>query len=274
MKIKNIGIVGLGLIGGSFAYAFKDKGFVIYAYDIDKGTLAKAASKGIIEGLTDEIDVFLNFPLDLIYICLPIIDALSFIKVLGERKVAIPITDSLSTKFSIIAAAKKYDLLFCGGHPIAGGELSGFDKASRDLFIGAKHILVKSDNLSLFNKLKEIHELIGMQVIEMDASLHDDIFSLISHLPHLIAFNLIDTVLTDNSSALKYTGAGFKDFTRIAGSDPVMWANIILDNKDNIIHKAEIFIKNMGKWISLIKENNMSSLISKISDVSNRRRLL
>jgi len=142
LNIKNIGIAGLGLIGGSFAFPFM-KGFAVYGYDIHKATLSKAASSGIFDGLTDEIDVFLSFPLDLIYICLPIEGALKFIESLGKKGVTVPITDSLSTKVSIVSAAKKYNLIYCGGHPIAGGELSGFDKASHDLFLGAKHILVK-----------------------------------------------------------------------------------------------------------------------------------
>lgn len=273
MNIKNIGIAGLGLIGGSFAFSFHEKGFAVYGYDIHKATLSKAASSGIFDGLTDEIDVFLSFPLDLIYICLPIEGALKFIESLGKKGVTVPITDSLSTKVSIVSAAKKYNLIYCGGHPIAGGELSGFDKASSQILKGAKHILVEVDNI-LFNKLKEIHELINMQVVEMDAYRHDEIFSLISHIPHLIAFNLMETVLLEDDEALKYTGAGFKDFTRIAGSNPVMWANIFLDNKDNIIPIAEKFIKNLEKWVDIIKKGDIADLISKISDVSNKRRLL
>lgn len=273
MNIKNIGIAGLGLIGGSFAFAFHEKGFAVYGYDIHKATLSKAASSGIFDGLTDEIDVFLNFPLDLIYICLPIMGALKFVESLGQKGVTVPITDSLSTKVSIVSAAKKYNLLYCGGHPIAGGERSGFDKASSQILKGAKHILIESNNV-LFEKLKEIHELIGMQVIEMDACRHDQIFSLISHIPHLIAFNLMETVLSENNEALKYTGAGFKDFTRIAGSDPVMWTNIFVDNKNNVITIAEKFIKNLEKWIDIIKKGDIDHLRSKISDVSNKRRLL
>lgn len=273
MNIKKIGIVGLGLIGGSFSYAFYDKNFHIYAYDIDQTTLAKAASTNIFEGITDEIDVFLDFPVELIYICLPVIAALDFVKILGNRKIKLPVTDSLSTKVSIVEAAKAYHLNFCGGHPIAGGELSGFDKASKNILKGAKHILVKSEN-KLFHELKSLHEIIDMNVTPMDAYEHDAVFGLISHIPHLIAFNLMDTVLIENSASLNYTGAGFKDFTRIAGSDPVMWANIFIDNKINIISFAKNFIKNLESWIEVIKKDDMTDLTSKIKDVSDKRRVL
>lgn len=274
MNIKNIGIAGLGLIGGSFSYAFYEKGFRIYAYDIDKTTLAKAASKNIFEGITDEVDIFLDFPIDLIYICLPVMAALEFVKTLGGRELSVPVTDSLSTKVSIVETARKCNLNFCGGHPIAGGEHSGFDKASKDMLKGAKHILVKNDDILLFKELRKIHELIDMQVVEMDAHRHDEIFGLISHIPHLIAFNLMDTVLIENSASLEYTGAGFKDFTRIAGSDPVMWANIFVDNKNNIISFAKTFIDNLENWIELIRKNDISDLIPKIKGVSDKRRLL
>lgn len=271
MNIRKIGIAGLGLIGGSFSYAFFNSGFSIYGYDTDQHTLLKATEKGLFLGLTDELDAFLNFPLDLIYICLPIMAALDFVKILGERGIKIPVTDSLSTKTSIVETAKKYQLNFCGGHPIAGGEFSGFDKASSNILKGAKHILIKDEN-ALFNELKGIHELIGMQVVAMDVYSHDQIFGLISHLPHLVAFNLMDTVQRENSASLKYVGAGFKDFTRIAASDPVMWANIFIDNKENLLNYIEKFIGNMKEWLDLIRNGDLNHLTSKIKGISDKRK--
>jgi prephenate dehydrogenase len=233
-KINNIGIVGLGLIGGSLAKSFHNLGLKLYACDKDIETLALATSSNIFEGLTDDFEEFLDFNLDLIYLCLPVQTILNFLDILAANEVSIPITDAGSTKSSIQNKAEKLGLNFCGGHPIAGKEVSGFENSDDNLMKGAFHVLT-GKNVTLSDELEKIHKSIGMKVIKMDATRHDKVFGLISHMPHLVAYAIIELVCEQDIDALKYTGGGFKDFTRIAASDPKMWADIFTDNKEMML---------------------------------------
>ena len=274
LPFQNIGIAGIGLIGGSFAKSFACKGINIYGYDLNKDVLVQAVESGIFQGVTDEFERFIDFPLDLIYICLPVKSAIEFIKNLGKHKYSKAVTDGCSTKTSIVNTAKENNLIFCGGHPIKGKEKSGFINADDDLYNGAKHILTSTGFTELDNKLEELHLMLNMDVRKMTAYEHDEIFANVSHLPHLISFCLMDTVLTQNKDALSYAGGGFRDFTRIAGSDAQMWSDIFFDNEKALIECVENLEKDIIKWKNMIKEGNASELYKKIEQVSEQRRKL
>ena len=254
LPFRNIGIAGIGLIGGSFAKSFACKGINIYGYDLNKDVLVQAVESGIFQGVTDEFERFINFPLDLIYICLPVKSAIEFINKLGKHKYSKAVTDGCSTKTSIVNTAKENNLIFCGGHPIKGKEKSGFINADDDLYNGAKHILTSTGFTELDNKLEELHLMLNMDVRKMTAYEHDEIFANVSHLPHLISFCLMDTVLTQNKDALSYAGGGFRDFTRIAGSDAQMWSDIFFDNEKALIECVENLEKDIIKWKNMIKK--------------------
>ena len=274
LPFRNIGIAGIGLIGGSFAKSFACKGINIYGYDLNKDVLVQAVESEIFQGVTDEFERFINFPLDLIYICLPVKSAIEFIKNLGKHKYSKAVTDACSTKTSIINTAKENNLIFCGGHPIKGKEKSGFINADEDLYSGAKHILTSIGYDELDDTLEELHLMLNMDVRKMTAYEHDEIFANVSHLPHLISFCLMDTVLTQNKDALSYAGGGFRDFTRIAGSDAQMWSDIFFDNEKALIECVENLEKDIIKWKNMIKEGNASELYKKIEQVSEQRRKL
>lgn len=274
MQFKNIGIAGLGLIGGSFAKAFACKGIKIYGFDLHKSVLLQAVESRIFEGVTDEFEKFINFPLDLIYICVPVQSAVNFINMLGRASYKKPVTDGCSTKTTILEAAKNNNLYFCGGHPIRGKETSGFINSEADLFSGAKHILTSMGNTELDNALEELHKSINMQVCRMTSYEHDTIFANVSHLPHLISFCLMDTVLNKNKEALSFAGGGFRDFTRIAASDAAMWSDIFMDNKKALLECVENLEKDIIIWKNMIKEDNKKMLFDKIEEVSGERRKL
>lgn len=274
MQFKNIGIAGLGLIGGSFAKAFACKGIKIYGFDLHKSVLLQAVESRIFEGVTDEFEKFINFPLDLIYICVPVQSAVNFINMLGRASYKKPVTDGCSTKTTILEAAKTNNLYFCGGHPIRGKETSGFINSEADLFSGAKHILTSMGNSELDNALEELHKSINMQVCRMTSYEHDTIFANVSHLPHLISFCLMDTVLNKNKEALSFAGGGFRDFTRIAASDAAMWSDIFMDNKKALLECVENLEKDIIIWKNMIKEDNKKMLFDKIEEVSGERRKL
>lgn len=267
LKIKSIKVAGLGLIGGSFSKAFFKNGFKIYGYDKNKDTLVDAISSGIFEGVTDNLDEFLAFESDLIYVCLPVNSALTLLEELGGRSVKTLITDACSTKSMLCKKALELKLNFLGGHPIAGKEVSGFNNSDEDILKGAYQILTTSENTEFLDLLQKIHTDIGMKVRVMEPLKHDEIFGLISHFPHLIAFSLIDFVETENIEALSFTGGGFKDFTRIAKSDPVMWSDIFFDNKEILIKYIDTFTKKLNDWKSIITGHNYNELKSMIEKV-------
>ncbi len=274
LPFRNIGIAGIGLIGGSFAKSFACKDINIFGYDLGEDVLVQAVESNIFQGVTNEFDRFINFPLDLIYICLPVKSAIQFINKLGKINYKKPVTDACSTKGTIIKAAEENNLLFCGGHPIKGKEKSGFINADDNLYDGAKHILVSIGNKELDNKLEQLHLLINMDVRKMSAYEHDEIFANVSHLPHLISFCLMDTVLTQNKDALSYAGGGFRDFTRIAASDAQMWSDIFFDNEKALIECVENLEKDIIKWKNMIKGGKIQELYNKIEQVSEQRRKL
>lgn len=267
LKIKSIKVAGLGLIGGSFSKAFFKNGFKIYGYDKNKDTLVDAISSGIFEGVTDNLDEFLAFESDLIYVCLPVNSALTLLEELGGRSVKTLITDACSTKSMLCKKALELKLNFLGGHPIAGKEVSGFNNSDEEILKGAYQILTTSENTEFLDLLQKIHTDIGMKVRVMEPLKHDEIFGLISHFPHLIAFSLIDFVETENIEALSFTGGGFKDFTRIAKSDPVMWSDIFFDNKEILIKYIDTFTKKLNDWKSIITGHNYNELKSMIEKV-------
>lgn len=273
-RFKNIGIAGLGLIGGSFAKAFSAKTINVFGYDTSLCTISQGALTGIFEGITDDFDTFIKFPLDLIYICLPVKGALEFITQLGVNAVSIPVTDACSTKMSTFMAAKDANLNFCGGHPIRGKETSGFKNSETTLFQNAKHILTPGNDDTLAKRLTNLHASIGMHVFIMDADTHDDILGLVSHLPHLASFCLMDAVAEKRSDAFHFAGGGFMDFTRIAASDPIMWADIFTDNKNSLLNCISALEKSLKKWKNLIETDDYENLKQNIQTVSNKRRLL
>ena len=271
---SSIGIVGLGLIGGSYAKAFTDKGISVYGYDKNEEILFSAVTNGCCIGVSSEFDKFINFPMDLLYICLPVDDTIDMLNTLISINYKGYVTDSTSTKSTVINKVLGSELRFCGAHPIAGKESSGFYNSDKDLFYNTKHILtpVKEDDFT--KRLKLLHKLIGAEVFIMDYKEHDNIFANISHLPHLLSFILVDFVLDYNDKAFKYAGGGFRDFTRIAASDPYMWQNIFIDNKDCLIKSLDIFEEKIKKWRQIIENKNKNDLYNQIYKVSLERRKL
>lgn len=267
-------MAGLGLIGGSLAKSFNMIGIKTYGFDGDVSVVKAGGLSGVFEGVTDEFDCFIGFPLDLIYICLPVNASLSFIKALGGAGVKIPVTDGASTKKTVMAAADDAGLDFCGGHSLKGKETSGFKNSEAGLFNGARHILIPGKNPELTDRLQTLHEAIGMNISFMDADEHDRVLAAVSHLPHVAAFCLMDMVSGSIPQAFEFIGGGFRDFTRIAASDPLMWADIFTDNAEALLESADKFRMTIEKWCSLIKSGDHAALKENILKVSNLRRTL
>ena len=180
------------------------------------------------------------------------------------------ITDTGSTKRNIenlINKNKKLKKIFIPSHPIAGSEVSGPEFGNKNLFKDKWCIILKgNDKLKKNQKKIEIFwKKLGSKIIFMNSIDHDKIFSITSHLPHLIAYNLVKTAIDfqkkNKKNIIKYSAGGLRDFSRTAASNEIMWRDIFFENKDNIIDSINIFIRNLKKFKKLIKNQNNSNVL-------------
>jgi prephenate dehydrogenase len=177
------------------------------------------------------------------------------------------ITDVGSVKGSLVARLEKILPAgrFVGAHPIAGKEKTGVDAASPELFIGARCILTPSEktNPSALESVKSVWEATGSKLILMDPLQHDQILAAVSHLPHMIAYALVNTVLdtrVQGQEVLSYSAGGFRDFTRIAASSPEMWRDICLLNRDSILSVIGEYEKTLSRLKDLVRQSDGKSL--------------
>ncbi|MEO2068260.1 MAG: prephenate dehydrogenase [Desulfurobacteriaceae bacterium] len=267
---KEICIVGLGLIGGSFALNLKLHGFPgkITAVDISPETIEKGLDLEVID--SGSIKHSIAKDADLIVLAVPVG---VYKQVIEQLKPYISegaiVTDLGSVKGHLVYMCE--ELLrgvapFVGGHPIAGTEKSGVENAVENLFNGAKFIVTPTENTDkeALRKIKALWEKLGSTVIEMDPFYHDKVFAAVSHLPHVVAYSIVDAIskLSDELSTdlFKLTGGGFRDFTRIAMSDPVMWRDICIENRENILKALKTFKASIEEVEKLIEGNNKEAL--------------
>lgn len=259
----NIGIIGIGFIGGSLIKSLSKSKKVnsITAFDTNKDSLEKALTDGFITDYTLNVDnKFSNC--DIIFLCTPVSYIVHYAKILKSivKKDCI-ITDIGSTKKTIIKGVEALGIEFVGGHPMVGSEKSGYNTSKEFLFENSYYIITKSaknSNLSI-EKLKEIIlELKAIPII-IEAEKHDYIVSIISHVPHVIAATLVNLLknLDDENQTMKMLAAGgFKDITRIASSDPTVWSNICKENKDYILMVLKIFVDMVNDFIIKVDDYN------------------
>ena len=256
-------IIGLGLIGGSAAKRLSKNGFEVFAIDQNKSHLNFAKKSKIIVGSSEKTDSAKKL---FIIIALPPKILLSnFDKYLDFFHKAEFITDCTSVKGSLLnkIIKNKLESKFILSHPIAGSEKSGFLNSNEDLFKDKISIISKHKGLakSTLQKCKEFWFELGSKTHNLDPKLHDKIFSLTSHLPHIVAFSLISLFSKRKTSEYKkFIGGGLKDFTRIAESDPVMWENIFSLNKKNLLKDITEIEKEINKIKTFILQDNGSKL--------------
>lgn len=271
----NIGIVGVGLLGGSLAAILKQKygsKVSIFAFS-SHNTLAKAKETGFYSGYHtyDELSSKTS-NLDFIFLCAPIKIIVSHIEILAqnplfERKVVI--TDIGSTKKHIMDCAEKYfgkrtDVCYIGGHPMTGNEFSGIEAADPTLYENAIYVITPTDSTpnDLLNRYIDLVKDIGAIPMIMNADKHDKVVAGISHLPQMLATGLVDLISKEEHVGLSKTlsAGGFRDMTRIASSQYKMWADIISTNKQNI----EFMIDSYISELKYIKQSLQDGEIEKI----------
>ena len=262
-------IVGLGMIGGSFAKALKERGLAtLYGADRREGELALGVSTGVIDhpaALTEEYIA----RMDVIILATPVRAMESvLLEIQPYLKATTLLTDVGSTKGSVISAAKKVfgevPANFIPSHPIAGAEKSGVLAANSQLF--EKHMaivtpLVSSDPV-LLDRLHQLWVAVGADVVSMDVEHHDHVLASSSHLPHLLAYTLVDALANSDRSqdVFKFAAGGFRDFTRIASSDPVMWRDVFLSNKDATLATLDHFTERLAVMRSAIEQGDGASM--------------
>ena len=273
LLLKKIVIFGVGLIGGSFALALK-KASVVHITGIGRSqeSLDEALNLGVIDTFSDTQEGNIKVALeraDLIMIAAPVAQTTSILQSikphLSQRTI---VTDAGSTKSDVLAYAKEVlgDQFnqFVGGHPIAGAEKSGVSAATADLFSGKNVVLTPAPeaNKDAVASVSEFWRICGANVSEMPAETHDSIFAAVSHLPHLLAFALVDDIASrPNAEQLfSFAASGFRDFTRIAGSHPEMWRDISLANKAALLGELSAYQEELSKLKTLLSNDDGAGL--------------
>ncbi len=282
VKFNGVAIVGVGLIGGSLALSARQKGIFNHIVGIGRSpeNLRKAKDLNVVDEFTLNLDEGVKNA-ELVIIATPVCDIIPIIKkVLPALKKGAIITDVGSVKNEIMIETDKLSfpgVFFVGSHPIAGTENSGVEAAFPDLFLERKCILTPSEKTdpSALEKIKNLWISVGSEVFFMDSEPHDQILGAVSHLPHMIAFALVNylhAISHEKESIFKFSGGGLKDFTRIAASHPIMWKDIALMNKGNLLNLMEGFQKTLEELKELINRGDGDELVRKFEESRRIRR--
>lgn len=266
----HIAICGLGLIGGSIARDIKKRGLAETVTGLGRSPerLKKAADMGLIDAWhTDPADGIPQADLIVIGTPVSLIPGL-ILKLLPHAKQGAIITDVGSVKTAIIEQVEPHmprGVHFVGGHPIAGTEDSGFEASLEGLFETRACVLTPTaaTDRQALAAVEAFWKALGAQIVRMDAQTHDLIFAGISHLPHMVAFSLVNAVADMENGfgrILQYSAGGFRDFTRIAASDPVMWRDIALMNRDHILQALSFFEKSVQDLKRQITDRNAAEI--------------
>ena len=280
INFRNILVVGVGLIGGSIIRALKESSFSgkVYGIDSDVGTLTTAHNLGYIQNQDTNIPKDLDNILVIFSVpVLSIQEAMSQIKTLINTKNVI-YTDTLSVKSSVLKTLETRDNSFLNrfvlSHPIAGSEQSGFKASSPTLFKGKLSIICPHENNSKrdVSKVEDFWKAIGSYTKKLSVHDHDELFGKTSHMPHVIAYAIMDSLYQDlGDKAFLYSGGSLEDYTRIASSDPIMWKDIMVSNDKSILNSIESFKGSLDKLSELIVTNNETGLIEFFQTVKDAR---
>ncbi len=255
---NNVTIIGVGLIGGSFARVLKAKSLArtITGAGRSRATLEQALKLGVIDRM-GQGPAYGVEDADLVVLATPVGMFEKIVVEIGSRfKNGAILTDVGSVKGNLMARIKKIlppGVHFVPAHPIAGREKSGVAESTETLFQGRRCILTPTDKTDkkAVEAVSALWAAAGAEVTVMDAELHDKVFAAVSHLPHVAAFAMMCTVgelNTGTEDYLKYSGAGFRDFTRIAGSSPEMWRDICLMNRENLIAMIDRYLFSLNRF--------------------------
>jgi prephenate dehydrogenase len=284
LLFERMAVVGVGLIGGSLAQAVKQQKVAgeVLGIGRDAQRLEQAKARGIIDAYAARIDETLGGA-DLVVVATPVGIIVDLIKeMVPYLTKGTILTDAGSVKTAIVRQAVECvpdTLHFVGSHPIAGTENSGFESSFPTLFNDRKCIItpVAGTNQAALEKVSRFWSLVGANVVCMDCEEHDRIFAAVSHLPHLVAYSMVNCLLTIDGfeeNIFSFSAGGFKDFSRIAASHPEMWKDIVLMNKEKLLPALTVFQNYVSGLKEAIERGDAGKLLAEFNRARTFRRLL
>lgn len=281
-RADTVVIMGLGLIGGSLARALRHSGFSqrFIGYGHREPSLRRGVELGVIDDFTLDLDEAIE-QADIIVVCTPTLIASSMMEQIlpriSSRTGGPVITDVASVKGHLrdaaieVAGCMPPQLVL--GHPIAGSERSGVDASNAQLFVNHRVILtpVAGNDPAAVELIRAMWDSAGAEVVDMTVAQHDAVLAATSHLPHVLAYALVDALAQTDASddIFRFAAGGFRDFTRIASSDPVMWRDIAIANKAALLESIDTFSEHLGRLREAVADENADQLY----DTFNRAKL-
>lgn len=277
--MNKICIVGVGLIGGSLAKAIirSKQATHVIGFGRDALRLQAAKNNGVITDYTTDVKEALDGA-DMVIVATPVGSFESILKSIQRHVDASTIiTDVGSTKSSVIKVVESVfgslPRQFVPAHPIAGKEKSGFEASDVDLFVGRKVIITPTESSSVeaVEAVKNVWQAAGATVDMMSAASHDELLGMTSHLPHMLAFSIMNYLISQNPRASLYAAGGFRDFSRIASGDPIMWRDICLNNKGAIVKHIKGYRDILNNLIDVIEDENTTKIETLFRDAKSTR---
>ena len=264
---NRITILGVGLLGASFALALKENGLcrTITGYGRNRENLQRAKERNIIDSFEQD-PVAACRDSDLIMLSAPVGSFLGLAKaIVPALKKGAVLTDVGSVKGKLVREIEKMmpkAVHYIGGHPIAGSDRSGIDSANAGRFRNARCVITPTENSdpSALDIIQNLWKALGSEIVILNPEEHDRIYASVSHLPHLIAYAMVNTVAEMDRAYLDFSGKGFMDSTRIACSSEELWNDICFLNRDNLVEVLAVFQKNLDRMDQYLKTGDEASL--------------
>lgn len=281
MMFEQLGLIGCGLMGGSFALALKRAGLVkrVVGYSKSPSTTERARQLGVIDVEAPSALLAVSGA-DLVLLAVPVAASEATFKAIRHLvRGNVLIMDVGSTKREVIDAARRVLKdqvgVFVPAHPITGKEVAGVEHADADLYHGRQVILTPIERTLTANldKAAQLWTALGCHVKQMSPEAHDAAFAAVSHLPHMVAFALMNAIQGQNDGAdfLSLAGPGFRDFTRIAASDPAIWRDILMSNREELLAQSRHFQRALHALETAINASNPEALEALIEQASGTR---
>lgn len=278
---EQLGLIGCGLMGGSFALALKRAGLVkrVVGYSKSPSTTERARLLGVIDVEAPSALLAVSGA-DIVLLAVPVAATEATFKAI--RHLVTPemlIIDVGSTKRDVVDAARRVLKdnvgVFVPAHPIAGSEMSGVEHADADLYHGRQVILtpIERTRTAQLQRARDMWTAIGSHVVEMAPETHDAAFAAVSHLPHLLAFSLMNALdaQAEGQKFLSLAGPGFRDFSRIAASDPKIWRDILMANREELLAQSQVFQRALQAFEQSIQSGDTDALEKLIANASETR---
>lgn len=268
------GIVGLGLIGGSFAKAYHAAGVTVFAYDCDRTTLDFAVLSGAVDKELTKDNIG---DCDIVIVAIYPEASAGYLEdmapYIGKKPIVI---DTCGTKRKVcrlcFPIAEKYGFTYIGGHPMAGTQYSGFKYARADLYCDAPMVLIpaKYDDIELLTKAEKLLDPVGFGKYSVTtAEEHDEMIAFTSQMPHIISNAFIKSPVAGKHKG--FSAGSYRDLTRVAWLNPRMWAELFMENKDFILNELTLYMDNLAKYRDAIEQDDMDTLIALLEEGKRRK---